>query len=260
MKSNVLRAALVALAASLLIGSVRCASTGGPGPSSAQATAQKAAPSQARVSAAVLAKLDARMASIPAGPAKSVSRGGKPVPIAAFLLGKYEVTRGEWKAVMESGSAPSDGDDLPVTGVSFLDVRGFLDRLNHAAGADVYRLPTRREWEYACHASRAGKYPWGNDEKAIGRHAWWGENSDEHAHPVGGKLPNAWGLFDMIGNVDEWTSDRMQSGLVYVEGGNFDEPNASGLLCENESGVGEDGRTEYNGFRLARKAKGRTSR
>jgi formylglycine-generating enzyme required for sulfatase activity len=208
----------------------------------------------ARVGSDVLVKLNARMTAIPAGQAKSQSRGGKPVTIAGFFLGKYEVTRGEWSAVM-GGNSGSAGDDLPATGVSFLDVRKFLDRLNEAAGAGVYRLPTRREWEYACHAGRAGKYPWGNDENAIGRHAWWGKNSDEHPHGVGGKLPNAWGLFDMIGNVDEWTSDVMKGGLIYVEGGNFDELNASGLLCENESGVGEDGRTDYNGFRLAREAK-----
>ena len=256
MKSTFLRGTVAAIAVGSVMSFVRCASTGGSA-SPAESKPSKAAAPAAKVSAEVLARIDARMVAIPAGSAKAASRGGKPVAISAFRLGKYELTRGEWKAVMGGHPNPAT-DDLPATGVSFLDVRGFLDRLNEAAGADVYRLPTRIEWEYACHAGRAGKYPWGNDEKTIGAHAWWGKNSDEQAHPVGKKLPNAWGLFDMIGNVDEWTSDRMKEGLVYVEGGNFDELNASGLLCENESGVGEDARTDYNGFRLARKAKSTT--
>ena len=247
------RIAIVGLLALSLITAAGCDSTGGGSTAATAPRERNAPPPPVKVGPDVLARLDSRMAAIPAGAAKSASRRGeKPTRISAFRLGKFEVTRGEWRAVMKGESGAFAGDDLPVTGVSFLDVRRFLDRLNDAAGAVVYRLPTRREWEYACHAGRPGKYPWGNDESAISRHAWWGKNSDDQAHPVGQKPANAWGLHDMVGNVNEWTSDPMRPDLRYIEGGSYAELNDSGMLCENEAGMGEDGRDDYTGFRLVK--------
>ena len=254
MTSELRKAAGGAASVVLLLLAARCGSTGSGASGTGSAPPPPPAPpapARPAVTAETLARLDARMAKMPA-----MSRGGaKASSISAFWIGKYEVTQAEWKAVMGANPSRVKGDDLPVTNVSFPQAKRFIDRLNAAAGADVYRLPTRREWEYACHAARPGKFPWGNDEAGLGRHAWWGNNSGEEPHPVGAKLPNAWGLYDMIGNASEWTSDTMQPGLRYVEGGSFYEPNASGLWCENTEGLGEDGAEDYQGLRLVRKPK-----
>ena len=121
-----------------------------------------------------------------------------------FWLGKYEVTQVEWEAVM--GSDPSRfgncGGDCPVERVSWEDVQGFLGRLNAREGREVYRLPREAEWEYAARAGTTGD--WYGDLSAI---AWYTGNSEGRTHPVGLKLPNGWGLYDMLGNVWEWVGD-----------------------------------------------------
>ena len=120
-----------------------------------------------------------------------------------FWLGKYEVTQEEWEAVM--GSNPSRfsdcGGNCPVENVSWEDVREFLRRVN-GRGEQRYRLPTEAEWEYAARAGTTGdRY---GDLDAI---AWWDGNSGGRTHPVGQKLPNRFGLQDMLGNVWEWVHD-----------------------------------------------------
>lgn len=259
---QILRNACAAAPALLIVLAARCGSTGSGAPASTAAppAPPPSPPASVAVSAETLARIDARMAKIAAGSVRPARKGDKPLAIAPFWIGKYEVTQAEWKAVMGRNPSRVRGDDLPVTNVSFPSARRFIERLNAAAGADVYRLPTRREWEYACHAGRTGNFPWGNAEAEIGKHAWWGKNSGEEPHAVGGKLPNAWGLYDMIGNASEWTSDTMKPGLIYIEGGSFDELNASGLWCENVSGLGEDGAEDYQGFRIVRKPKPAASR
>ena len=122
-----------------------------------------------------------------------------------FDLGKYEVTQGQWEAVM--GSNPSHfkecGLDCPVEEVSWEDAQEFIRRLNAVDGAGTYRLPTEAEWEYAARAGTTG------DRYAadLGAIAWYDENSGDRTHPVGQKAPNAWGLHDMLGNVHEWVAD-----------------------------------------------------
>ena len=130
-----------------------------------------------------------------------------------FWLGKYEVTQGQWEAVMGRNPSEYTGDDRrPVEQISWNDVQDFIARLN-AAEAAVYRLPTEAEWEYACRAGSTTRWSFGDNESLLGDYAWYsGNNSPSGTKAVGGKLPNAWGLYDMHGNVWEWVRDRYDSG------------------------------------------------
>jgi formylglycine-generating enzyme required for sulfatase activity len=120
-----------------------------------------------------------------------------------FYLGKYEVTQGEWAAVMGENPSHFKGDDrLPVETVSWDDCQEFIKRLNGRKDGYAYRLPSEAEWEHACRAGTTGEYAGELDEMA-----WYVKNSDSKTHPVGEKNANAWGLHDMHGNVWEWCQD-----------------------------------------------------
>ncbi|MDR1243237.1 MAG: formylglycine-generating enzyme family protein [Deltaproteobacteria bacterium] len=125
-----------------------------------------------------------------------------------FYLGKYEVTQAQWEAVI--GNNPSelkDGPNHPVDNVSWDDVQEFIARLNEKEGHNRYRLPTEAEWEYAARAGSASVYSFGNDAGQLGKYAWYSGNSEGTTHPVGALEPNAWGLYDMHGNLKEWVQD-----------------------------------------------------
>ena len=126
-----------------------------------------------------------------------------------FYLGKYEVTQEQWQAVM--GNNPSGfsncGRTCPVERVSWEDVQEFIAALNRQEGVTVYRLPTEAEWEYAARAGTQTVYHFGNAANRLGQYGWYEDNSGGRTHPVGQKRPNAWGLFDMHGNVWEWVHD-----------------------------------------------------
>ena len=121
-----------------------------------------------------------------------------------FYLGKYEVTQGQWEAVMGSNPSAFDecGPTCPVEQVSWDDVQEFIRKLNAVVGEQRYRLPTEAEWEYAARAGTSGDR-YGNLDLI----AWYVGNSGFRTHPVGQKAPNAWGLHDMLGNVYEWVGD-----------------------------------------------------
>ena len=182
-----------------------------------------------------------------------------------FWLGKYEVTQGEWEAVM--GTNPSGlkecGARCPVENVSWDDTQEFIRRLNELASGRgyEYRLPTEAEWEYAARAgTRGARYG------EVGEVAWYGANSGGRTQPVGQKRGNAWGLHDMLGNVYEWVGDwygEYPSGAVTdprgpgtgstrVRRGGGWYNHARGVRSANRS-YGSPGDRDGNlGFRLAR--------
>ena len=164
------------------------------------------------------------MVSIPAGAFRMGDLSGeasvseKPVhtvTVPAFRLGKYEVTFDQWEACLADGGCNGYrphgwalGGNRPVGGVSWYDARSFIDWLNGKTGGN-YRLPTEAEWEYAARAGSDTKFSWGND---VGNNrancdscgSQWDNASPA---PAGSFPPNAWGLYDMHGNVSEWVQD-----------------------------------------------------
>jgi formylglycine-generating enzyme required for sulfatase activity len=124
-----------------------------------------------------------------------------------FYFGAFEVTQQEWVTVMGDNISSFKKRENPVNMASWEDAHNFIDRLNQLEGHFRYRLPTEAEWEYATRAGSTSAYFFGDDYSELENYAWYGKNSGDSLHPVGQKLPNGWGLFDILGNVDEWTED-----------------------------------------------------
>ena len=163
-----------------------------------------------------------QMGSPPNEPNRYAREQQHQVCVQPFKLGKYEVTQAQWQAVM--GANPSNftncGGDCPVERVSFYQVHDFIAKLNQKTGQH-YRLPTEAEWEYACRGGKQQTYCGSDDVDAV---AWYTNNSGSTTQPVGKKQANGFGLYDLSGNVWEWTCS------AYAESYNGNEKS-----CANDS-------------------------
>jgi sulfatase modifying factor 1 len=194
-----------------------------------------------------------------------------------FYMQTTEVTRGQWKAVM--GTEPwkgekyvKEGANYAATYVSWDDAVAYCKKLSEKEGK-TYRLPTEAEWEYACRAGTETRWSFGDDEKVLGDYAWYNENaydivSERYAHQVGLKKPNAFGLYDMHGNVLEWCHDYYEvdyykqspakdpmgpaSGSSRVLRGGSWGGNTRFTRSADRYGNDADNRNDYRGFRLVR--------
>jgi formylglycine-generating enzyme required for sulfatase activity len=188
-------------------------------------------------------KLNMEMMPIPAGtfvmgsPSDEQDRDSNEGPQTTvtitkpFWLGKTEVTMNQWSNLMGGSEwtfpAFPYGDDLPMERVSWNAAVAFCERLNERMRDTLpagyhYTLPTEAQWEYACRAGKTTRFYYGDDPDydQLGQYAWYSANSSNKTHPVGEKLPNEWGLYDMYGNVSELCLDWND----YYLGGSFSDP------------------------------------
>ena len=210
-----------------------------------------------------IASIEKEMVLIPAGRFMMGDRGDKrQVTLTKpFYMGKYEVTQEQWESVM--GNNPSNrtkGAKLPVTEVSWLDCQDFIKKLNAKTNGS-YRLPTEAEWEYTCRAGTTTAYSYGDnltkgDANILG----------SSIKTVGSYKPNAFGLYDMHGNVWEWCEDwygSLQDGEItdprgpakgeyrVLRGGSFNYVGSKARSSDRDSFTPTD-RSSVDGFRLAR--------
>ncbi|HDS85643.1 MAG TPA: formylglycine-generating enzyme family protein [Phycisphaerales bacterium] len=123
-------------------------------------------------------------------------------------MGQCPVTQRQWQAVKGRYRDQDDQEaDCPAVQVSWNDAQAFAEAMNKLFPSIRFRLPTEAEWEYACRAGTTTRFAGGDTEADLAAAAWYAGNSEGRVHPVGGRRPNTWNLYDMHGNVFEWCSD-----------------------------------------------------
>ncbi len=211
------------------------------------------------------AGLGFEMVLIPAGDfdmgsdALPASKPVHTVHVDAFYLATHEMTQQLWAALGEPDNSVNKGGSLPVHNVSWQDAQSALRKLNASMPSAEFRLPTEAEWEYAAGAPVAGG-AWYRENSAVDSKAGFRESDSYAPRPVGGKAPNARGLFDMQGNVAEWTSSPLLpypfqaaegGGMKVVRGGSYADSIES-LNPALRHGERPTRRLPWNGLRLAR--------
>jgi formylglycine-generating enzyme required for sulfatase activity len=211
---------------------------------------------------------------IPAGSFNMGSDSGKiyekPVHLVTiaydFWMMETEVTQKQWIAVMGSNPSFWKGDSLPVESVTWQNCQTFIDSLNHLYPGKGYRFPTEAEWEYAARAGTDTFFPTGNDTVACGRAGWYKGNSGSRTHPGRLREANAFGLYDMIGNVAEWIADwwhddyngapndgsewKVPAGTFPVKRGGASMTDINGCRAQNRPPNPTGGQAAANGLRL----------
>jgi formylglycine-generating enzyme required for sulfatase activity len=184
-----------------------------------------------------------------------------------FYMGNYLVTQKQWEAVMGDNPSHFKGPKNPVETICWNDCQKFVEKLNAKVRGGKFSLPTEAQWEYACRAGSTTRYCFGDEESGLGEYAWYGENAGGKTHPVGEKKPNAWGLYDMHGNVWEWCQDWCNSGYYansptddpmgpsggayrVVRGGTWDGP-ARNCRSAGRGSFVPGYRHDYLGFRVS---------
>ena len=183
-----------------------------------------------------------------------LTKGLSVIPRKDYSMGNTVVTQKLWEGVKGSANARFPGVDRPMENVSWKDCVAFIKDLNghpDVKAANLkFRLPTDEEWEHACRAGSTGD--WGlmrnAMEGSIDAMGWCDKNGEHQTHPVATKEPNAWGLYDMHGNVWEWTSTPQGSDFI-CRGGAWDSGETS-CTAESRRAMPKKTRRENIGFRL----------
>ncbi len=213
------------------------------------------------VSTNIIGPFGMRFVTVPAGEFQmgqdNVGPGWNELPVhcvvisGAFEMGAFEITQKNYKDVTGTNPSYTVGDTLPVGMTSWDDAQAFVDALNSRKDGYTYRLPTEAEWEYACRAGTTGNNPYDLNEVA-----WYDGNSSHQPHPVGTKAPNAFGLYDMLGNVEEWVRDWyddtyyqfcVDNGIVYDPPG----PASGAEKVSRGGGYGSSGNYVMPGHRAS---------
>jgi formylglycine-generating enzyme required for sulfatase activity len=206
------------------------------------------------------------MALVPAGEFEMGDNNGDPderpahrVQVSAFYMDTHEMSQKAYEALMQQNPSKSKGPDKPVEQVDwyhavlFCNMRSLKEGLKPCYDSKTlacdftahgYRLPTEAEWEYACRAGARGSYSFGSDAAKLKACAWFKANAGQTSHPVGQKSPNAWGLYDMHGNVAEWCHDFYSETFYSQSPGKDPRGPTSGDKCVLRGGswrTSEDG-------------------